>query len=218
MRPHVSINMAISADGKIATANRSASSFGSRADHDHLLHLRESADAILTGAGTLNAQPNVTLRLAPQSKSKPPLRVIASGSGSVNLQHKIFRSSGAPILLLTTEAARRSRLKKLESLSQAIKICGLTEIDFPKALQWLAKQWGVKRLLCEGGGRLNEALFRAELVDEVNLTVCPLVLGGRDAPTIADGCGTDRLNDAAQFTLKTRRQVGDELFLVFVKA
>jgi len=55
-------------------------------------------------------------------------------------------------------------------------------------------------------------------VDEENLTVCPLVLGGRDAPTIAEGCGTDRLNDAAQFTLKTRRQVGDEMFLVFVKA
>lgn len=218
MRPHVSINMAITADGKIASANRAVTAFGSRADHAHLLHLRESADAILTGAGTLNAQPDVTLRLAPQSKCTPPLRVIASGRGSVNLQHKIFCTSGAPILVLTTKCAKPGRLKKLDALAQAVKICGTNEIDFPMALDWLGKQWGVKRLLCEGGGQLNEALFRAGLVDEVNLTVCPLVLGGRDAPTIADGCGVDRLDDAAQFTLKTRRQVGDELFLVFVKA
>ncbi len=63
-RPFVFINMAMSADGKIASTNGKVSSFGSRTDHARLLELRTKADAILTGAGTLNAQPDITLGLA----------------------------------------------------------------------------------------------------------------------------------------------------------
>ena len=218
MRPHVSINMAMTADGKIASANRAVSTFGSREDHAHLLALRDRADAILTGAGTLNAQPNVTLGPGPKPKMKPPLRIIASGSGQVNAKHKIFRSPGAPVLVLSTDGISRARLKNLEAAAHTVKIFGADEINFNLALVWLQKEWGVKRLLCEGGGQLNDALFRADVVDEVNLTVCPLILGGREAPTIAEGLGFAQLKDAAQFSLKSRRQVGNELFLVYRKA
>ena len=218
MRPHVSINMAITADGKIASANRAVSTFGSRADHAHLLALRDKADAILTGAGTLNAQAQVTLGPGQKSKTKPPLRIIASGSGRVDARHKIFRSPGAPVLVLSTDGISRSRLKNLEAAAHTVKIFGADEIDFNLALVWLQKEWGVKRLLCEGGGQLNDVLFRAGVVDEVNLTVCPLILGGREAPTIAEGLGFAQLKDAAQFSLKSRRQVGNELFLVYRKA
>ena len=218
MRPHVSINMAMTADGKIASANRAVTTFGSRADHAHLLTLRDKADAILTGAGTLNAQPQVTLGPGPKPKAKPPLRIIASGSGQVNARHKIFRTLGAPILILTTERISPTRLMELRSLAGVVEICGKEEIDFKRALKWLQIKWGVKRLLCEGGGQLNDSLFRAGVVDEVNLTVCPIILGGREAPTIAEGLGFAQLKDAAQFSLKSRRQVGDELFLVYRKA
>ena len=218
MRPHVSINMAMTADGKIASANRAVSTFGSRADHAHLLALRDCADAILTGAGTLNGQPQVTLGPGPKSKANPPLRIIASGSGKVNLRHKIFRTKGAPVLVLTTEGISRARLKNLKAAAKAVKICGANKIDFKRALVWMRKEWGVKRLLCEGGGQLNDALFRAGVVDEVNLTVCPLILGGRESPSIAEGLGFAKLKDAVVFSLKSRRQLGGELFLVYRKA
>jgi riboflavin-specific deaminase-like protein len=218
MRPHVSINMAMTADGKIASANREVTSFGSRADHAHLLALRDKTDAILTGAGTLNAQPKVTLGPGPRCKANPPLRVIASGSGKVNLRHKIFRSKGAPVLVLTTEEISPTRLKNLKAAANAVEICGTEAISFKRALDWLGKKWGVKRLLSEGGGQLNDSLFRAGMVDEVHLTVCPRLFGGRDAPTIADGLGFAQLKNAAQFTLKSSKQVGDELFLVLRKA
>jgi len=67
-RPFVFINMAMSADGKIASTNRKVTSLGSRIDHDRLLELRTKADAILTGAGTLNAQPHITLGLGGGNK------------------------------------------------------------------------------------------------------------------------------------------------------
>ena len=72
-------------------------------------------------------------------------------------------------------------------------------------------------MLCEGGGELNDALFRAGLVDEINLTICPKIFGGRRAPTIAEGRGFARLASAAPFELKSVRRVDDELFLVLRK-
>ena len=55
------------------------------------------------------------------------------------------------------------------------------------------------------------------VVDEINLTVCPLLLGGREAPTITDGVGFHPLDAAAPFTVKSSKQVGGEMFLVLRK-
>ena len=102
-------------------------------------------------------------------------------------------------------------------LADVVKICGRKEINFRAALRWLRKQWGVKRLLCEGGGELNDALFRAGLVDELHLTICPKIFGGRRAPTIADGRGFSRLAGAVPFQLKSLRWNSAELFTVLLR-
>jgi riboflavin biosynthesis pyrimidine reductase len=106
-------------------------------------------------------------------------------------------------------------LKKLRALAAEVRICGAKEINFPRALRWLRKKWGIKRLLCEGGAELNDALFRAGLVNELRLTVCPKIFGGRAAPTIADGLGAGSLARATQLELQSARRQGDELFLVY---
>ena len=59
---------------------------------------------------------------------------------------------------------------------------------------------------------LNFELLRLGFVDELHLTICPRLIGGRDAPTIADGVGFQRLAKAAQLELTAQRRVGDELF------
>ena len=213
-RPFVFINMAMSADGKIASANGKVSSFGSRTDHARLLELRTKADAIFTGAETLNAQPDITLGLGKKEKDLP-IRVIVSGRGHVNQKHKLFQSMGAPIVVLTSEQISRKRLKEIEAVADTVFVCGVNSVNFRKALQFLSKKYDAKRILCEGGGKLNDSLFRAGLVDEVNLTICPLSLGGNDAPTIADGTGFKRLADAAQFKLHSRKEVDNEMFLTY---
>jgi riboflavin-specific deaminase-like protein len=215
--------MAMTADGKIATANGAVSSFGSRRDHDHLLELRATADAVIDGARTADMNPiNMgpgpakyrRLRLR-RGLAEFNLRVIVSGSGTVNPRAEVFRRGFSPIIILTTRRATADRLKKLRTVATQVKICGATEIDFPRALRWLRQQWGIKRLLCEGGGHLNDALFRAGLVDELHLTACPRVFGGRTAPTIADGLGAGSLAKATRLELESARRRGDELFLVY---
>ncbi len=223
-RPVVAINMALTADAKIATANRAVTSFGSAADHAHLYALRATADAVMTGAGTINAQPEIQLSPGAAKYRRQRLRVglaeynlriIVSGTGRVNLEAEIFRHHFSPLIILTTRAAGAERLRALRAVADTVKICGEEKINFTRALRWLHSEWGVRRLLCEGGGELNDALFRENLVDEINLTLCPRLFGGRTAPTLADGLGAPTLAAAAQFQLHSRRRVGDELFLVF---
>jgi riboflavin-specific deaminase-like protein len=215
--------MAMTADGKIATANGAVSSFSSRRDHDHLLELRATADAVIDGARTADMNPiNMgpgpakyrRLRLR-RGLAEFNLRIIVSGSGTVNPRAEVFRRQFSPIIILTTRRATAGRLKKLRAVGAQVKICGATEIDFPRALRWLRQQWGIKRLLCEGGGALNDALFRAGLVNELHLTVCPRVFGGRTAPTIADGLGAGSLAQATRLELASLQRRGDEMFLVY---
>jgi riboflavin-specific deaminase-like protein len=214
--------MAITADGKIALANRTGSTFGSSHDHEHLLELRATADAVMAGATTVNSAP---VNLGPggtkfrrqrlkRGLNEYNLRVIVSGSGSINPQAEIFNSRFSKIIILTTAQISKASLQSLHSVADEVKICGKTKIDFRAAFRWLHAKWDVKRLLCEGGGELNNALFRGGLVDELHLTICPKIFGGCLAPTIADGVGDCDLNKAAGFQIKSTRRINDELFMV----
>jgi len=221
--PFVFVNMAMTADGKIATANRAVSSFGSTRDHKHLLELRATADAVMAGARTvdsaaINLGPGPAkfrrLRLGNGLKEYN-LRIIVSGNGSLNPNAEVFKHRFSPIIILTTGRASKARRRQLRSVADEVKVCGRHEINFREAFCWLRGKWGVKRLLCEGGGGLNDALFRAGLVDELHLTICPKIFGGRNAPAIADGRGFRRLAEALPLQIKSFKRIGNEFFAVF---
>ena len=221
--PFVFVNMAMTVDGKIATANRAVSSFGSMRDQKHLLELRATADAVMAGARTVDS---AAINLGPgparfrrlrfnNGLMEYNLRVIVSGNGSINPNAEVFKHRFSPIIILTTERASKDKLRQLRALADEVKVCGKREINFREALCWLRGKWGVKRLLCEGGGGLNDALFRAGLVDELHLTICPKIFGGRNAPAIADGRGFRRLAEALPLQIKSFKRIGNEVFAVF---
>ncbi len=222
-RPFVFINMAMTADGKIVSANRAVSTFSSRRDFEHLLELRATADAVMSGARTVD-QEGVNLGPGParfrrrrlkNGLAEYNLRIVASGSGSLSPRAEIFRHRFSPIIVLAAGRASERKLKRLRAVADAVRVFGRDAIDFRLAFEWLRREWKVERLLCEGGGELNGALFRAGLVDEFHLTVCPKIFGGNDAPTIADGIGVSKLADATRLNLKSMKRVGDELYLVY---
>ncbi len=221
--PFVFINVAMTADGKIAPANRHFEPFGGPRDQQHLLELRATADAVMSGARTIDLN---RVRLGPgpvryrrqrlrRGLAEYNLRVIVSGAGTIDPQAEIFKHRFSPIIILTTGRIAKSRLARLRALADDVKICGAKELDLSEALRWLRKKWKVRRLLCEGGGELNSALFQAGLADEVHITLCPILLGGRTAPTLADGAGVAKLADAARFRLASMTRSGSALFLVY---
>ena len=221
--PFVYLNIATTADGKIAPANREFVPFSSPCDHDLLLKLRTDADAVMSGARTVDSVP---VNLGPgaakyrrmrlrKGLAEYNLRVIVSGSGSIDPSAEIFKHKFSPIIIFVSERASQKRVDRLRKLGAEVAVFGKTEIDFVKALRWLREKWGVKKLLCEGGGEINAALFRAGLVNEVYQTLCPVIFGGRNAPTLAEGKGIEKLSDAVRLQMKSMKRHGDELYLVW---
>src|SRR5262245_40269278 len=165
MLPFVFINVATTADGKLAPANRRFVAFGSRRDQQLLLELRARADAVMAGARTVDLVP-VNLGPGPSKYRRVRLknglaeynlRVVVSGSGSLNPQAEIFRRRFSPVIVLASGRAGERNLRRLREVADEVKVFGEKEVDFVAALTWLRKQWKVKRLLCEGGGEVNAA-------------------------------------------------------------
>jgi riboflavin-specific deaminase-like protein len=223
MRPFVFINVATTVDGKLAPENRKFVPFGSKRDLELLYELRAKADAALMGARTVDSAPGhygpgpAKYRRLRLQRGLPEynLRVIVSGRGTLSPKSDIFRYRFSPIIVLTSARAAVRNLKQLRSVADDVEIFGDEEMDFKAALDWLQKKWKVKKLLCEGGGELNTALIRQNLVDEIYITICPLVFGGRGAPTMADGLGVKSVEEATKLRIKSLKRVGQELFVVY---
>lgn len=222
-RPFVFLNMAMTADGKIAAAGRRFMPFGSRGDIRHLLALRATADAIMSGATTLASGP---IALGPgglrdrrarleRGLKEYPVRIVVSGSASIDPHAEVFKHHFSPIVILVAGRASSEKIFHLQGVADEVKAFGDETIDWAPALAWLKKKWNVNRLLCEGGGELNASLFEAGMVDELHLTICPLVLGGRDCPTISDGAGFSTLAKAQKLILISQKRQAGELFLVY---
>lgn len=207
----------MSADGKIADASRAAARFGSAQDKAHLERQVALADGVLLGAGTLRAY-GTTLRVMQselleqrqQGKSIQPVQIVCSRLAVINRQLPFFRQPVPHWLLTTTAGARQ--WQEGEAFERVLVIETATgEIDWQLAFQQL---WalGLKHLAVLGGGALVASLLEADLLDELWLTVCPLLLGGVNAPTPVDGEGITAAL-APRLQLLDVRSINDEVFL-----
>jgi len=223
MLPFIYLNVATTADGKLAPENRKFVAFGSKKDQQLLLELRARADAVMAGARTVDLVP-VNLGPGPakyrqarlrNGLTEYNLRVVVSGAGTLNPRAEIFRKRFSPIIILASGRASERNLGRLREVADEVKVFGEMELDFMAAMRWLRQKWKVRRLLCEGGGELNAARFRAGLVDEIYQTICRFIFGGANAPTMADGLGAKDLDQATRLRLASLKRIGQELFLVY---
>lgn len=211
--------MAMSLDGKISTRDDTGPRFTSDADKVRLREIRTRSDAILVGAGTIIADnPTFTEHgiykderiqhgMPPQ-----PIKVVVSGTGSVPETARMFQPNGAPSLVFTTKRIASNRFKTLVKVADAVHIVGDEEVDFPQIVEVLARTYGVKNLLIEGGGQVNFAMFRAQLIDEVYLTLSPRIIGGRDVSTPVEGSGFN-FADLIELELLEHQVVNNDIFL-----
>ena len=204
-RPFVCVNMAMTADGKITSAGREYPRFTTRKDHDHMDRLRAEADALLIGAETLRSDDPLLhvrseeMQAYRRSLGKPEglLRVLVTASLRIDDSSHFFDATGNDgRIIATVESAPADRLAALEGRAEIWKV-GPSRVDLPRLFGKL-KERGVDRLLAEGGGELNWALVRDDLLDELHVTIVPALLGGRDAPTLLEGEG---------LTMKLRRRL-----------
>jgi riboflavin biosynthesis pyrimidine reductase len=93
---------------------------------------------------------------------------------------------GDPIVVVLTEEISDAHLAGLRSEGISYIFAGKSQLDLPLALEILNRDFGVKRLLLEGGGSTNGAFLRAGLIDELSLILCPAVDGAKGAPSVFD--------------------------------
>jgi riboflavin-specific deaminase-like protein len=199
MKPHTLLNVATSIDGKITTGARDFHKFGGDEDRDFMETLRASADAVIVGAGTLRDEdPLLTIRSPEKIKKRQrenrpaqPRSVIVSRSLDFPIENsRFFACRETEKIVCTGDDAPKARVKTVGRYAEIIKVrtTGSSGIDLVAAMSRLS-EFGVKRLLLEGGGTLNFAMIAAGLVDEIHVTLCPIVIGGDDAPSAFGGAG-----------------------------
>ena len=197
-RPSLRVNAVTSADGAATVEGRSAG-LSSPADKRVLRLLRAHCDALLVGAGTLRDERYRPLRLDEERRrwrhehglaEYPPLVVV---SRSLALDPALACLAEAPVrpIVVTAEAAPAAARAALSPVAEVL-VCGDggagDGVDVAAALAALRER-GLARVLCEGGPRLFGALTAADLVDEVCLTVAPLLAGPGAGRIIAGGAG-----------------------------
>ncbi len=214
-RPQTTVILAMTADGKIADYKHSPARFGSIADKQHLEKQIASADGVIFGARTLRAygtslsitNPELIQWRQEQQKPPQPVHIVCSASGQFNPQLKFFRQP-LPHWLITTEIG--AALWQNKSEFERILVT-------PNCNHWnitlnQLQQLGLKKLAILGGGKLIASLFQENLIDELWLTVCPLIFGGQNAPTPVGGIGFLQ-SQAIQLKLLEVRQIEQEVFL-----
>lgn len=220
-RPRVIATFAMTMDGKITTRNYSPVDFTSREDKAHLIRQRSLGDAVLIGYGSLKADnvrlgvPREELRAAriKRKQSPYPLRVIVSNAGKIDNRLNIFQTDFAPIIIFSTKRMPRKTQDALRGKAE-LHLSETEDVDLAQMLRTLRKDYKVRTVACEGGPTLFRALLARGLVDQLNLTIAPLLFGGRDAPTLT-GTTKDFLPKSVLCRLIDMRVVGDECFLTY---
>ncbi len=218
-RPFVTVNFAMTWDGKISTRARTPADFSSKRDKRRLLEIRATGDAVLVGAGTAAADnmsmgmPAADLRASRIDKGLAayPLRVLLTNSGRLDPALKVFQSDASPIVIFSTELMPR-RTRALLAEKATLHLHPAPAVDLGAMMFTLRRDYHVRRLVCEGGPTVFRSLLEAGLVDEIHLTLCPRIFGGAKAPTLT-GLAGRFLPHSIHCALREIKTDGDECFL-----
>ena len=217
-RPHVSVNMAMSLDGRISTRTREQITLGTRHDRHLMDVLRAQSDAVIVGAGTvrLDGWPirvrddEVRRKRRASGRGAHPLNVVMTRSLDLPIRQSFFTSRETERIVYTTRQAPRARVDRFSRVADVVVLPRKTLS--PAAVLADLHERGVRKALVEGGGELHFAFAREHLVDEIYITLTPRLIGGVGAPSILDGKGFLK-DEHLKMKLVSNRRVGDELFL-----
>ena len=216
-RPYVTAHFAISADARLCPVTSGNTTSPTHSAWEEEIYA--GADAILVGMGEVSADTagslllHQDLREALAARRLPPmpLRVIVSDAGTLDPGWEIFHDrASAPVVFSTMAVPDRVR-SRLAPLCDLHLFSGAV-VPVGPALQILRNEYHVRRAVCAGGATLVRTLAEAGLVDEIFLTLTPVIFGGAEAPSLT-GTPGDFLPEAREFKMIEHRTEGSECLL-----
>ncbi|WP_280402269.1 pyrimidine reductase family protein [Nocardia carnea] len=189
-RSWLRVNFVSSIDGAVTGTGGVSEVLGTPADKRVFHLLRELAEVVLVGAGTVRAENYGGAQTDPKFRSAlyargigghpagdPPPIAIVTASADLAPDHRVITTARTPTLVLTTAAAPAARKRALADAGAEVIEVG-DRLIAPQAVPAALIARGLRRVLCEGGPQLFGSLAGAGVVDEVCLTTAPLLTGG----------------------------------------
>jgi 2,5-diamino-6-(ribosylamino)-4(3H)-pyrimidinone 5'-phosphate reductase len=212
----------MSADGKISTKERRQVRISGLKDFARVDRLKAGCDAIMVGIGTVLADdPSLTVKTEEcrqyrqkQGWDDNPVRVVVDSSGRTPSDSSFLNKGPGKRVVAVSKKADPGSVSILRNKATVI-ILGENEVDLVLLLDNLGAL-GILRIMVEGGGSLIGALIRAGLVDEIYSFIGNIIIGGRDAPTFADGEGFMNESSFARLRLQDAYRIEEGILLHWI--
>jgi len=219
MRPYVIVNTAMSADGKLSTRERRQVKISGAQDFNRVDRLKAGSDAVMVGIGTVLADnPSLTVkseecrnnRLS-RGTSLHPVRIVVDSHARTPLDAKILHKEEGKRIIVVSKQADPAKVRELENLATVI-VAGDDRVNLAQMMEELGRM-NIRRVMVEGGGTLIAGLITAGLVDEIYTFIGNIIIGGKDAPTLADGPGFVKESEFCRLVLLEARKIEDGILL-----
>jgi diaminohydroxyphosphoribosylaminopyrimidine deaminase/5-amino-6-(5-phosphoribosylamino)uracil reductase len=198
-RPFVTLKMAMTLDGKIATGTGDSKWISNEKSRTFVHELRNIYDAVMVGIGTvLQDNPRLNTRLE-RKDCRNPIRVIIDGRLDLPPESYIVQSAASqPTLVFCAEAAPHHKVHLLEESGiKVIKVEGTPEAIALEAVLESLGRMNICSVMVEGGAEINGYLIEHKLADKVHWFIAPKLAGGRKAPSPVGGDGVEQMSAAA---------------------
>jgi diaminohydroxyphosphoribosylaminopyrimidine deaminase/5-amino-6-(5-phosphoribosylamino)uracil reductase len=216
---HVTLKLATSLDGRIATAGGESRWITGPEARVQTHRMRIECGAVMIGAGTARADdPELTARGDPAPK-RQPLRIVIDSGFALPLDSRLIATlKEAPLLVIGAEGADPSLQIALEAAGAETAMVPPADagVDLTAVLEVL-KARGNRRVLVEGGGRLAASLIKADLVDRLEWMRAPILLGEEGVPAIGP-LALKRLSEAPALRRVALRELGPDLWESYERA
>lgn len=209
-RPFITLKMAMTLDGKIATHTGDSRWITNQASRQRVHELRHQHEAILVGIGTVLADdPALTARLIPGGNH--PLRLIVDSQLRLPLNAQVTQTDIAPTWVFTTEKANPEKRQQLEEKGVRVIPCGEgPHVDLDQLLQ-IAGNEGLLSILVEGGSAMNAAFLHGDYVQKVIAFLAPKLLGGKESLSAITGPNPEKMASARELHSITVDTFGDDV-------
>ena len=204
-KPYVILSAAMTIDGKIAS-RAGDPEISDEEDWKEVHKLRTQVDAIMVGKGTiLKDDPKLHIKFY---KHKGYYRIVADSNLNIPINSKVieFQPETYPTIICTTENVNENKIKEFKAENVRIIQAGMDKrVNLIKAMTQLYRI-GIKSILLEGGGTLNWSFIECQLIDEVRLTIAPWIIGGKNAISLVEGEGFEKMVQGPRFKLEEVRK------------
>lgn len=210
--PFVTMKVAMSLDGKIATRTGDSKWISGEASRRLARAMRDRHDAVMVGIGTvLKDNPRLTCRM---KSGHDPLRVIVDSKLRIPLNANLLKRANGMVIIGCGKKPDKKKKEMFEKIGVKVFVCPRNdgEVDVKQFMRLLARE-GITSVLLEGGSALDGAMVDAKLVDRFCFFIAPKIIGGREAKPPIAGTGVSMLKNALNLKNMKIEKVGVDILV-----